>query len=1620
MSGEPGTQRLVAVANGDYAELAKLDRAVPDAQELVDLMRRHEFDARLLPDQPRGALLDAIDEALAERSSPKGTLVLSWIGHGKLGPDGRLRLMGRTTGDTDAEVAAAAHLGEWATRTGASQILVILDCCFSGQALPDTIATASAVLAGRADVATAWFCCIAASRGDEPARSGALAQEIVRLLVDGPAGDEQRQQWSLYAKRIPGNRLVEALLAEWPEERQVPQQATTGNPLPMLPNPLWNPTARDSVVEHLLQAARGTSTSQNFFTGREEILSRIVAWLRQRQPGLCVVTGPPGSGKSALVGRVATLSAPALREQLLLEGVPAELDPGESSVDATAHLRQVTVTTAGEELASQIGLPAGAGAYDVLAHASRCRAEGRPLAIALDGLDEAGDLASRAIALELIVPLSREALVLVATREVPGPVGEPSLLATLAPAAETIDLGQDAEHILRDVHSYAVRRLEGASPTMDAQAVADALVEISRAAGVAHEGPFLFARLVTSQLRAEPVDTAGDDWRSRLASSVETAFEADLSRCVLEIDGYEHPTAARELMLALACAYGRGFPPDDVWPAVATAISPTGAVYGRDSVFALLFALGRHVVTGTEGDQAVFRIAHQRMIDYLRPTVGVSPWQSLSPMIAEPTAHAILALYERLLDEGQNPSDHTYLWRFAWQHLADAGLAGIDLLRRLVDRDREAFLPDLAIGMLRVAHVELGSGDPRDAASLLEECVEIFGDLDQPAERAAALSQLAVARNLTGDAAGADAAAEQALQLVRSNSDKPGGRHALGMTLLAQALAQLRQGLLRAALGAATEAIEVFEAETADGNDCSEQLASTCVLASSAAFGLGDVEQVDALSQRALDVLEHAGAEDYMMIEALAGRAQAEMLRVMAGRGPSADPRESAGARIAELYRRSGATGTIADTMLAEGLRTYAVTLLMLGLDDETPPAPQQLLDDAIDLVRETASVSCDAALALAAALTVRAGLDADEAEKEADLDAAEQALRPYAASSPSAAVQLGMAISRAVALRAAVSDGDSARLIQRLEEAVDLLSAFTSTLARAARCDALELLYGMLMAAGREDEGIFALESSANDRRELSGLSLASQAQAAASLAELAGRIASTRPLEAIEYGTEAARLLEAAGSDGQELVHVLAELNVGAANASLQRWEVARGHLEQALALLDDLPASPVVAQLRAAALTNVTTVRLDADEIEAAVDGARLAVELLEEHGPGLNPGLMARARLNLGLALQASGDPGAAAGPLDVAIAELREQAGQPEEAIVPLALALNAAGDDVWDAVMTQLEDEPEFARAASVLRRRPPGQMASDVQDVQRALSAAEPDQLMLIRQLVRTRRREDPVEFDAAWTAAGEVVQDWMTIPLETELTVLAWWNTPTWRQSRDYLLGHPEILTPVTDTILEELRGKVEAALLERHLELRADAEAHGVEHAYAPVLADLLLDEWFEAGLDDDFLAQHHMDLLSPEVADAAAARAAEGEHRATVANAILVLARRGEDRVAYRVRNDPAFGVTLLEPAWRSVDFERLAAVATLCRDAASPEDEKGRLATVAQAIAMALTGGRDAALDMVGQLAEAELGPSELAPLSAAVSDALTYHPEHHEALIALLQALRGGSAGAAS
>src|SRR5262249_14656451 len=147
----------------------------------------------------------------------------------------------------------------------------------------------------------------------------------------------------------------------------------------------------------------------------------IVERMAEGQRGVLIVTGPAGCGKSAVVGRIVSLSDPDERAEIVASGseVPDGTDPGVGSVTANIHARGMTPELAFAAIAGQLGLEAGASVYELLGALSE--REPTPT-IVVDGLDEVGseEEISRFVT-DVITRLSDEALVVVASRSVTSP-----------------------------------------------------------------------------------------------------------------------------------------------------------------------------------------------------------------------------------------------------------------------------------------------------------------------------------------------------------------------------------------------------------------------------------------------------------------------------------------------------------------------------------------------------------------------------------------------------------------------------------------------------------------------------------------------------------------------------------------------------------------------------------------------------------------------------------------------------------------------------------------------------------------------------------------------------------------------------------------------------------------------------------------------------------------------------------------------------------------------------------------------------------------------------------------------------------------------------------------------
>ena len=565
----------------------RLDRVVPDVQAVADLLE-DSFECTVLRDPVEQAARDCLKGLRGSMPEPGGSLVLLWSGHAIRSPADGLRLLARDSGSYDSDgLGAGSDVAAPCAESGANQLLLIVDTCFSGEAAAAGEVAARIMQRSPPEGEHVWVGVLTSCLPEEMARDGLFGQRLAQLLASGPEpGPGTRallvQRWSPQSAYIRGDDLCDAVLKTWGSSAHTPVFRSGGSAWWMFPNPRYDPGAPERVVEHLLLAARGGAGlgEHSWFTGRTAEVDQVVGWVRSGQPGLHVITGSAGTGKTAIAGRVVSLSNPSEREWLLAEGrVIGHADPGVRSVAAHVHARGLTADLAADSIAGQlvragvlVAQPERRNAAELVGQVQRAVEQRAAVpVIVVDGLDEARGHAF-AIAEELLLRLVPYAVVIVSTRELRRDETEPSLLDVLTAGTAELDLDDPAgqERGRADMRAYIAGRLAGVDLRMDPHAVAGQLAGGTSMTG---DSPFLLARLVTDQLRSAPVDTSQPGWQDRVSHSVEDAFDADLARVRAprrpEMAAARSPgKSARALLAALTWGLGAGLPEEE-WLACA-------------------------------------------------------------------------------------------------------------------------------------------------------------------------------------------------------------------------------------------------------------------------------------------------------------------------------------------------------------------------------------------------------------------------------------------------------------------------------------------------------------------------------------------------------------------------------------------------------------------------------------------------------------------------------------------------------------------------------------------------------------------------------------------------------------------------------------------------------------------------------------------------------------------------------------------------------------------------------------------------------------------------------------------------------------------------------------------
>ncbi|MFE3506150.1 AAA family ATPase [Kitasatospora sp. NPDC059160] len=608
---------------------------------------------------------------------------------------------------------SAIDVGRWLNEvehgSDPSPVLFLLDVCGAGAATDFQVFQ---------DVPEAdrrsWV--IAACAGDESAFGARFTQATARVLERLRLGDLDispalpHVPVEAFADEIA--RELVSLDAGYPQTVVHSPRRAASMPVPeFFPNPAFSTDGwlrlrnrlRSALRElasefdpgldpvHFLTRASGrphddAAMTGCLFTGRTRELDLVRAWLASDEP-LMLVTGSPGSGKSALLGVTVFLAHPQLAElsTLLTSRIPAQHRPQRRcptlvAVHARHRSMDQVIASIRAQLAPEGTAPAAAGSDEKAMEELLLAAENlpEPVVLVLDAVDEASESA------RIVDGLLRELLyrdradgrplfrVLVGIR--PPQAGnallhDDTLLRDDAMLYEArdhgvlldLDTSTSGEDLAEDLATYLSDVLSGVAHYGD-EAVRE---PVARAVATAiarrpDRGTFLLASLFADFLRTG-APLGPEEAVALLPPDLPHLLELRL-RATLDTDPW-----MRHLMVGLAQARGQGMPLELVVAATTAAAAAAHQELGallpgraRELLAAARFYL--RTTVDTDGRQ-LYRFFHESLVEHFRGTA------------ADPDGLAVL-LFEELLSAVPG------------QHSAQAprwDLAAPYLLRHLMD-----------------------------------------------------------------------------------------------------------------------------------------------------------------------------------------------------------------------------------------------------------------------------------------------------------------------------------------------------------------------------------------------------------------------------------------------------------------------------------------------------------------------------------------------------------------------------------------------------------------------------------------------------------------------------------------------------------------------------------------------------------------------------------------------------------------------------------------------------------------------------------------------------------------------------------------------------------------------
>ncbi|MCX5409746.1 WD40 repeat domain-containing protein [Streptomyces sp. NBC_00335] len=702
-------------ADGAARSLQPLPSVAPALRELSWALHRAGVDTGEPLLEPGRSRLRKRWKKL-RRDGEAEAFVLYFAGHGVRGAGGGLYLAcsGADPQRLDDTCVSVGRLLEEVENRD-TPVLFLLDVCGAGQAIVQQQLQDLAARRPQDGVRNAWI--IGASSAGSAAYGAhftSAAGAVLHRLADGTLDLDPALAFvpvDTLAAAIDRELSRAALAAGRPAQAVVrtPHAEARVDPEPFLRNPAHSTDPGARVLDgldprlrefahacspgldplHFLTRAAGNPVADAVqFSGRTAELTRIHQWVEdEAQNPLLVVTGGPGSGKSALLGVTVCLTHPQLSKLgPRVRAAVRTFRPRPTGRVLAVHARGLSLGQITDSLLHQLRRPSSrparavpVGERPVMPHVlptadvlSELRAAGDVLVV-LDGLDEAADPA--AVIDELVLPLVR------------GNPGRQAPSTTKVPGVRVLLGTRPWWDALPELHAYATDHPEtllDLDPVTeeDRRVLADdldsyldlligdlyqpALIRgfAERLAQYTDGGAFLVAALYADHLRSGPESDTIDP-----PCGITEVFELH-RRTLARTDPWIEPVLA-----VLVQARGQGMPLDLLHTA-ALAHSPPAPGTPTPQLAATRRALASatfYLRTTPDTDhRLLYRYFHQALADHTAPTVR-----------ADAVHAALLATVPPTLEGGPDwERADPYLLRHAAEH---AVAAGDDALDRLVE-----------------------------------------------------------------------------------------------------------------------------------------------------------------------------------------------------------------------------------------------------------------------------------------------------------------------------------------------------------------------------------------------------------------------------------------------------------------------------------------------------------------------------------------------------------------------------------------------------------------------------------------------------------------------------------------------------------------------------------------------------------------------------------------------------------------------------------------------------------------------------------------------------------------------------------------------------------------------